>query len=108
MALPAAAAVNCRACAGACCESLHLTPAPGELGAWLRTFAARELASGQVEVEVRCSRLTPAGACSVYEERPGICRAFPAGGPQCLEVVRRRRTPEQYAAIREEGDPPAL
>lgn len=74
-------------------------------GDWLRAFAARELASGEVEIEARCSKLDAAGCCSIYETRPTICRDYQPGGGACLDVVRRRRTPEQYAAIREAGDP---
>ena len=59
----------------------------------------------KVSLNCRCTALTAEGACSIYEARPELCRTYPAGGPACLDVVRARRTAEEYAAIREEGDP---
>jgi len=37
--------------------------------------------------------------------KPLECAVFPAGGAPCLDAVRERRTREQYAEIRDEGDP---
>ena len=101
-------AVKCLECRGACCESLVLRAENGEQGAWLRVFAARPLPDAEVEFEVRCSRLAACGRCGIYDERPAICRDFAPGGAACLDVVRRRRTPEQYQLIRDEADPERL
>ena len=99
--------MKCDVCRGACCESLHLAAGSDAHGEWLRAFAPRALGS-QVELEVRCAQLTPTGRCGIYEARPAVCRSYIAGGAACLDVVRRRRTPEEYAAIRNDDDPLTL
>jgi Fe-S-cluster containining protein len=53
----------------------------------------------QLEFECRCTKLTPAGRCSIYETRPVVCQVYVAGGPECLATIRRRRTPEQAKQI---------
>ena len=100
--------MKCDVCRGACCESLYLPVGTDARGEWLRAFAARTVGSGGVEIETRCSKLTADGRCSIYSARPDVCRAFKAGGAACLDVVRRRRTPEEYAAIRHDDDPLTL
>jgi Fe-S-cluster containining protein len=68
--------------------ALHATPTPGYL-----------------EFECRCTKLTADGRCGIYEDRPLVCKVFAPGGADCLDTVRRRRTPEQYLRIRDAGDP---
>lgn len=100
--------MRCEICRGACCESFSMPradlrpPGPDEWR-WLELHATSRGAS--LEFECRCTKLTPAGRCSIYSDRPEVCRTFMPGGPDCLEMVRNRRTPEQYAAIREPQDP---
>lgn len=53
-----------------------------------------------IEVEARCSKLKD-GRCSVYKNRPMACRVYVLGGPDCLDAVKRRRTPMEYLTIRE-------
>lgn len=50
--------------------------------------AARELRSGQ-ELYLRngdCPLLTPEGDCSIYAERPDICREIKVGGFACKQM----------------------
>jgi Fe-S-cluster containining protein len=45
---------------------------------------------GKVRVRFECDRLTPAGRCGDYENRPFTCRSFvPASDPLCAEHVRK-------------------
>lgn len=103
--------MRCDVCRGGCCESFSLPssdirPPHADARHWLELHATREGES--LSFECRCTKLTTEGRCSIYAERPFVCAIFRAGGKECLSVVRKRRTPEQYAAIREEGDPEAI
>jgi len=102
--------MNCRICAGACCESFQLpvTELPSgdefqrDINRWLGLHATND---GEfLTFECRCTKLAD-GLCSIYDKRPTFCRSFQAGGPECLATLRERRTPEQYEQIRERGDP---
>ncbi len=100
--------MNCETCAGACCEEFSLPgvdvrpPGPDERR-WLELHGTRT--GADVRFECRCTALTADGRCSIYSSRPMVCVTFEAGGKDCLDTVKRRRTPEQYAAIRGAGDP---
>ena len=101
--------MNCLACGGACCETMAIPvsdiKAPSEDAfAWISHHAER---SGNcLRFECRCLELTRDGRCGIYEDRPRVCRDYEPGNDDCLDAIRRRRTPEEYATrIREEGDP---
>jgi Fe-S-cluster containining protein len=105
--------VNCQACRGACCEEFTIPatdvrpPGPDERR-WLELHATSQehiLAPRELRFECRCTALTSEGRCSIYSMRPMVCVVYKAGGPDCLDTVRRRRTPEDYQRIREAGDP---
>jgi len=53
----------------------------------------------------RCTALTREGSCDIYNDRPQVCQDMPVGGTDCLGYVRDRRTPEEYALIRDNDDP---
>lgn len=108
--------MNCLECKGACCESFALPKAslPLALGReaadpdtrrWLELHATQDWEPEYVSLECRCTMLGADGLCKTYDTRPLMCRVFAPGCRECLETVRLRRTPEQYAAIREAGDP---
>jgi Fe-S-cluster containining protein len=84
---------------------------PGDAGAtdvnqW---FAAHGEVHGEdLRLECACNHLTDEGSCGIYDTRFMLCRQYVAGGPHCLSVVARRRTPEEYQEIREDGDPLTL
>lgn len=106
--------MNCLECRGACCEEfttdMAMTHGPKYFWPerqWL-SFHATRVEGAKFTFEVRCQKLTPEGRCEIWEDRPIICEVFAAGSKPCLDVVRRRRTPEDYLRIREEGDPPDL
>lgn len=46
----------------------------------------------------QCSKLKD-GKCSIYEERPGVCKEYKVGSRGCLEAVHRFN-PEKEEQIR--------
>jgi Fe-S-cluster containining protein len=106
--------VNCLECRGACCEEL-VVPFVALINAsssvaeaeWMGVRAS-SIEDGRARFDVRCPKLDACGRCSVHDEKPLICAVYPAGGPDCLDVVRRRRTADQYQRIREAGDPESI
>jgi len=103
---------DCARCRGACCEEFSLplqlagSDAPTEDANRWFLFHATVRPSG-LFFECRCTKLTQMGRCSIYDSRPSLCAAYEAGGLSCIEVVRRRRTPEQQAAIFRKREEPA-
>lgn len=105
--------MNCLACAGACCETFALPvsdilPPGSDEWRWIKLHAREHVDVDDremLEFDVPCSKLTPAGRCGIYDDRPLMCRTYPAGGADCFDAVRRRRTPEQYQLIRDPQDP---
>ena len=104
--------MDCAQCAGACCEEVHLSaefvfrPGHDDVAEWLRQHG--EPSVDGLRWELRCIKLEPGGRCSIYEDRPQLCRDYEPGGAPCLDVVRRRRTHEQYLQIRDDTDPETI
>lgn len=101
--------MKCSECRGACCESV-LVPLPPPAPDRARWLALRGigLVAGFHEFPVRCTALTDAGRCGIYEDRPVLCRVYEPGGADCLQTVQLRRTPDDYQRIRDVTDPPTL
>ena len=104
--------MNCKVCKGACCESfsmeVEMRPSNKDGQRWLELHAIKveeQLIINRLTFECRCTKLTSEGRCSIWEDRPMICELYIAGGRQCLETVKARRTPEEYSKIRGEDDP---
>ena len=96
--------MNCLTCRGACCETIVIPLSDhADTNRWVTLHG---VAVGEkVALDCRCSALTGGGECSIYDDRPELCRTYLAGGKECLETVRARRTPVQYAEIRGAEDP---
>lgn len=95
--------MNCVECRGACCEI------PVERDELIRSLRSRDPHS-RIWASLRanggrCVKLNEHGLCSIHETKPLVCAIYPAGGDDCLKVVRTMRTPEQYARIRGPEDP---
>ncbi|TXH18551.1 MAG: YkgJ family cysteine cluster protein [Hyphomicrobiaceae bacterium] len=109
--------MKCLECKGACCETIHIDlrnapPKTYEIP-WLLLHCAsakggRDGVFDQFEFNCRCTALSLEGICKIHETKPMICELFAAGSRECLETVKKRRTPEQYQLIREDGDPDGL
>lgn len=87
--------MKCLECLGACCEEITVTASYVDFPKAARECPARqeEVSSNVYALDCRCPKLTVGGRCSVYDDRPIVCAVMPAGGPDCLGAVRRRRTP---------------
>lgn len=101
--------MNCAGCGGACCETLSITTpvvtAAARLWVLLHGVDVERIELGRT-LDRRCTALTSVGSCSIYADRPQVCRNYVRGGPACLLTVRRRRSRKQHeTAIREAGDP---
>jgi Fe-S-cluster containining protein len=74
-------------------------------------FIARggiEVVPGTMWMPGRCPQLTDEGLCGCYEERPMVCALFTPGCSECMTAVKKFRTPEQYARIRDDDDPETI
>lgn len=103
--------MNCKACAGACCESFaipiaDLKPPNADAMNWIQLHGSTR--DGYLQLECRCTALQSDGLCGIYEERPLVCRMFVPGSADCLATVKKRRTPDDYQAIRDAEDPVSL
>lgn len=83
---------------------------PGEDAFRWVLLHGRTHTDGEIRVEFacRCTALSEKGLCTIYEDRPTVCREMIRGGAECLDYVRARRTPADYARIREAGDPQTI
>lgn len=76
--------VHCDACEAVCCRLTVVLMPDDHVPAWLvhrDAHGMETLAKGE---EGWCAALDPVSMrCSIYEERPGICRKYAMGGPSC-------------------------
>lgn len=105
--------MKCYECQGACCETIHLDlNLRDEEIPWVMLHSVSATGTDRFdsfELNARCSELNKVtGACNIHEERPLICEFFVAGSKDCLDTVKKRRTPEEYQQIRDDSDPKEL
>lgn len=106
--------MNCLVCRGACCETIVVMGSmvgdlfPAATQEWMAARSIGRAASGGYVIEARCPKLTADGLCSIHDDKPLACALGIVGGTECLESVASRRTPEQYALIRDDDDPEVL
>jgi len=105
--------MKCVTCRGACCEEITIeinasNEFPKAMAEWLEARGVATSKPNTFSVPSRCPQLTDAGLCGCHDEKPLVCAMMAVGGEECLDAVRRRRTPEQYAEIRDEGDPEVI
>jgi hypothetical protein len=104
--------VRCDICRGACCEDFSLRLADvtvsSDVTHWLRLRGVEQ--GPWLTFDCRCRMLTADGRCDLYEDpsRPEVCREFLPGSGWCLDAVRKRRSPEAYARIRQASDPEVI
>ena len=89
----------CEICKGACCEtfSLGVTQKNADFYLWLK-YHGTAVESG-IRFDCQCKMLVD-GRCSIYEDRPKICRDYQVGSRACLKAIEERRY-EQRHEIRE-------
>lgn len=87
----------CKLCRGACCESIKLPlPADPDVAQWLGLHG--RVSSATVALECKCRALVD-GKCSIYQDRPQVCRDYAPGSPACRETVVLRRRGEMFRII---------
>lgn len=101
--------MKCLVCKGACCEifSIEFYSPNKDVQNWINLHAILD-SNNRHTFECRCTKLTSNGLCSIWEDRPLICELYIAGSKECLDVVKTRRTKEDYQRIRDENDPEFL
>ena len=106
--------MKCQECRGACCEVfevplIDLRPQSEDAFQWIMHHGRTVYDDTfRLQFECRCTKLSEQGRCSIYASRPQVCRDMSVGGAECLDYVRHRRTPAEYALIREAHDPQTL
>lgn len=93
---------SCEACRGACCETILLPETLQVDPEWFEARGGR-IVPGALEIACVCPKLDTWGACSIYDERPRLCREYDLGGVHCRSAIRRLRTPLQQNAIFNSG-----
>ena len=63
---------------------------------WFR-FHGREEGSG-IRLDCECSKLKN-GKCSIWEDRPDVCKTYEVGSQACRNAVVSRRTREKAEQI---------
>lgn len=86
----------CELCGGACCESVTLEIKDPDKAKWLE-FHGKKTEHG-ITLECKCSKLK-LGKCSIWSERPQVCRDYQVGSPACIDAVKRRRPLEIQGRI---------
>lgn len=99
--------MKCEICRGACCTTMFV-PKLGDADSIRWTMLHGVDAGKRVLLNCVCNELTTEGRCGIYENRPEICRTYPAGGKDCLDTVRLLRTSEEYDKIRDDWDPVSI
>ena len=86
----------CVICRVACCEGMWVSlTCDTWTDEWMATRG--EVRGSMVYVAARCKHLVD-GRCSIYEDRPQVCRNYARGCDSCRETVARLR-PAQAAEI---------
>lgn len=80
----------CERCKGACCETLvvPLRANDPDTQRWL-TYHGTGVRNG-LRLECACSKLKD-GRCSIYADRPQVCRTYEVGSKECREAIHERR-----------------
>jgi Fe-S-cluster containining protein len=87
----------CEICKGACCESftIDLSGIKGRFPddyRWLSFHGTQE--PGGLRFDCACSKLKK-GKCSIYDDRPELCKKYKVGSVQCLKAIATRRAHQQ-------------
>ena len=79
-------AVSCIRCEAVCCRMLVVVLPDDNVPNWLTTHDERGLQVLARNDEGWCAAVDPVTfRCTIYDERPAICRKYTMGGPSCQE-----------------------
>jgi Fe-S-cluster containining protein len=85
----------CALCRGACCEfvrlSIGLLAEGHDAARWAGYHGTFDPSMQTVELNCRCSKLTPEGLCAVQDHKPQMCLDAIVGGPSCVHAIGRNR-----------------
>lgn len=76
---------KCFKCGGSCCIGLVISPTPESLS-WYAMHG--EVEGDRVFLECECKHLK-LGKCSIYEDRPQMCKDYEVGSEACRNAVKR-------------------
>lgn len=90
----------CEICKGACCESIILPISFKDKDAqrWLDLHGERSEMG--IRLDCKCKALVD-GRCSIYDDRPEVCRVFEVGSAGCLLALNTRRDEETISRVLE-------
>ena len=101
----------CDTCGGSCCKFL-IIPLPSwdaDVVEWFSYHGKIILLSGiprWIRLDVRCDKLGPDNRCTIYDQRPEVCRRFKPGSHNCRDAVEYMKTKEdhkQQTEVQHEG-----
>ena len=74
----------CDNCNGACCRSvtIKVQAMTDDQVRWADMRG--KVTGGCWRIKSPCENLGPRGACTIYYDRPEVCRQFAEGGAECL------------------------
>jgi hypothetical protein len=85
----------CALCRGACCEFVRLDLSMLAVGQdaarWATYHGTFNCADQSIEINARCSKLTPEGLCGCQSTKPKMCLDAEVGGPACVHAIGRNR-----------------
>ena len=76
---------TCFSCGGACCLGLVIRPSPESFD-WYSMHGEAE--GDKVYLDCQCEHLI-LGVCSIYNDRPQVCKDYEVGGEACRNAVKR-------------------
>jgi len=93
----------CKICKGACCESMLIDfgKIPDDAKRWLSLHIECETMDNGTEahrIRKPCSKLQ-AGKCSIYEDRPQLCKDYAVGSEGCVKAVLMHRSRKEQRKI---------
>jgi Fe-S-cluster containining protein len=84
--------VSCDACDAVCCRLTVVLMPEDRVPGHLTTRTAQGLEVMARDEDGWCVAIDPLRmCCSIYEQRPGICRKFAMGGPYCRDIRATHR-----------------
>lgn len=89
----------CVYCKGACCKSLtlDLSRFPADAIRWAAFHG--ELEEDRVRFRCKCQMLKN-GLCSIYDNRPTICKDFAVGSRGCIEAIKKHEPHKMKTLLR--------